>query len=235
MSVDFDTVVIGAGVVGLAIARALTLAGRQVLVIEQHRLIGAEVSSRNSEVIHAGLYYPPGSLRAKLCVRGKELLYDFCRRAGVGHRRIGKLLVATEQSQLGKLADFARTAAANGVADLVPLDAAGARRLEPEVACVAALLSPSTGIIDSHGLMLALQGEAEANGATTALSTTVELDRMPQRRQLPAGDRRRRVGQLRATSSLLPGCTAARWRRRSRIPPAIHRRRPLSRAATTMP
>jgi L-2-hydroxyglutarate oxidase LhgO len=174
MSADVETIVVGAGVVGLAVARALSLAGHETMVLEQHELIGSETSSRNSEVIHAGIYYPPGSLRAKLCVRGKELLYAFCADNGVAHARCGKLLVATNESQVPKLAAIRETAIKNGVTDLEPLAAAAAHALEPEIACVAALLSPSTGIIDSHAFMLALEGHIEANGGLVVLRCPVE-------------------------------------------------------------
>src|SRR5262245_10489248 len=177
---DIETVVVGAGVVGLAVARALAQAGREVMVLEQHELIGSETSSRNSEVIHAGIYYPAGSLRATLCVRGKELLYRFCAENGVAHARCGKLLVATQESQLPKLAAIKATAEKNGVADLAPLGANAARALEPELACVAALVSPSTGIVDSHGLMLALEGHVEARGGSVVLRCPVErIERTP--------------------------------------------------------
>lgn len=174
MSADVETIVVGAGVVGLAVARALGLAGHETMVLEQHALIGSETSSRNSEVIHAGIYYPPGSLRARLCVRGKELLYAFCAENRVAHARCGKLLVATHESQLPKLAAIRETATKNGVTDLEPLGGNAARALEPEVACVAALLSPSTGIIDSHGFMLALEGHIEAVGGSVVLQCPVE-------------------------------------------------------------
>jgi L-2-hydroxyglutarate oxidase LhgO len=178
MSADVETIVVGAGVVGLAVARALALAGHETMVLEQHALIGSETSSRNSEVIHAGIYYPPGSLRASLCVRGKELLYAFCAENNVAHARCGKLLVATSESQLPKLAAIRETAAKNGVTDLEPIGGNAARALEPEVACVAALVSPSTGIIDSHALMLALQGDAENHGALLAFHAPVERGRI---------------------------------------------------------
>ncbi|MDX2201426.1 MAG: NAD(P)/FAD-dependent oxidoreductase [Hyphomicrobiaceae bacterium] len=170
---DVEIVVVGAGAVGLAIGRALAEAGHEVLVLEQHALIGSETSSRNSEVIHAGIYYPTGSLRARLCVAGKHMLYDFCRDHAVPHARCTKLLVATHDSQLKKLAQLAETAKANGVDDLEPLDAAAARALEPELACVAALLSPSTGVIDSHAYMLTLQGLIEAAGGSVVLRCPV--------------------------------------------------------------
>jgi L-2-hydroxyglutarate oxidase LhgO len=174
MSADVEIIVVGAGVVGLAVAQALVKAGREVMVLEQHELIGSETSSRNSEVIHAGIYYPPGSLRAGLCVRGKELLYRFCAESRVPHARCGKLLVATHESQLPKLAAIRETAVKNGVADLEFLSARQAQALEPELACVGALLSPSTGIIDSHAFMLALEGHIEASGGTVVLRCPVE-------------------------------------------------------------
>jgi len=174
MTADVETIVVGAGVVGLAVAQALAKAGRQVVVLEQHELIGSETSSRNSEVIHAGIYYPPRSLRAVLCVRGKQLLYRFCAENSVPHVRCGKLLVATHESQLPKLAAIRDTASKNGVADLEFLAADAAKALEPELACVGALLSPSTGIIDSHAFMLALEGHLEANGGSVILRCPVD-------------------------------------------------------------
>lgn len=173
MNADVETLVIGAGVVGLACARSLAGRGREVVVLERNGRIGAEVSSRNSEVIHAGLYYPPGSLRARLCVGGKAMLYAFCAENGVDARRCGKLLVATSEAELPALEAIAATARRNGVDDLVRLDAAAARALEPEVACVAALLSPSTGVVDSHGLMAALDGHLTSRGGSVVLSTAV--------------------------------------------------------------
>lgn len=166
-----DTVVIGAGVVGLAVARALARAGREVVVLEAERAIGTGVSSRNSEVVHAGLYYPSGSLKARWCVRGRERLYAFCEAHGVEHRRCGKLIVATHAGQLPALQALQEQAFANGVDDVVRLSRDEVRALEPELQCVAALLSPSTGIVDSHGLMLALQGDAQAHGAMLALAS----------------------------------------------------------------
>ena len=168
-----DAVVIGAGVVGLAVARALALAGREVIVLEAEDAFGTGTSARNSEVIHAGIYYPTGSLRAQLCVRGKALLYDHCQRHHVPHQRCGKLIVATQAGELAALDKLHATAQANGVHDLQRLSAAEAQALEPALHCVGALLSPSTGIIDSHGLMLSLLGEAEAHGAMLALCSPV--------------------------------------------------------------
>ncbi len=173
MTEKVDCVVIGAGVVGLACARALALAGREVIVLEAAGAIGTETSSRNSEVIHAGIYYPPGSAKAALCVEGKALLYRYCEQHGVAHRRCGKLIVATAAGQLATLHKILAQAAANGVHDLRLLAADEAKAMEPELRCVAALHSPSTGIIDSHGLMLAYQGEAEDRGAMLALHSPV--------------------------------------------------------------
>ena len=166
-----DCVVVGAGVVGLAVARALALAGREVLVLEAAEAIGTMTSSRNSEVIHAGIYYPQGSLKAQLCVQGKQLLYDYCQARGVGHRRCGKLLVATSEAQVAQLEGIIAKAAANGVDDLVLLTRAQAQAMEPALQCVAAIHSPSTGIIDSHAFMLALQGDLEHAGGLVAFNS----------------------------------------------------------------
>ncbi len=173
MTERIDAAVIGAGVVGLAVARALALAGREVVVIEAADTIGTEVSSRNSEVIHAGIYYPSESRKAVHCVRGRERLYAYCRRHGVEHGRIGKLIVATTDAQRETLAAIASQAAANGVHDLRLLEQAEVLRLEPALHAVAALHSPSTGIVDSHGLMLAFQGDAEDHGALIAFCSQV--------------------------------------------------------------
>jgi L-2-hydroxyglutarate oxidase LhgO len=171
---QMDAVVIGAGVVGLAVARALALAGREVMVLEREPCIGTATSSRNSEVIHAGLYYPPGSLKAMLCVQGRNALYDYCVHRGVAHRRCGKLIVATTPSQLAALPAILEKARANGVTDLRLLTREDALRLEPELQCLGALLSPSTGIVDSHGLMLAYQGDLEHAGGLVACHSGVE-------------------------------------------------------------
>lgn len=173
-----DCVVVGAGVVGLAVARALALAGREVLVLEATDAIGTQTSSRNSEVIHAGIYYPQGSLKARLCVQGKQMLYDYCAERGIGHRRCGKLIVATSQEQVGELQGIVAKAAANGVHDLVLLSREQARALEPALACVAAVHSPSTGIVDSHGLMLALQGDMENAGGMVAFNSPLASARV---------------------------------------------------------
>jgi len=169
-----DAVVIGAGVVGLAVGRALALSGREVLVLESENAIGTGTSSRNSEVIHAGIYYPAGSLKARLCVQGKQMLYAYCAERGVAHRQLGKLIVATSAEQVLALDGIMAKAAANGVHDLQKLTAAQAQALEPALACEAALLSPSTGVIDSHGYMLALQGDMENAGGLLALVSPVQ-------------------------------------------------------------
>jgi L-2-hydroxyglutarate oxidase LhgO len=166
-------IVIGAGVVGLAVARALAMTGREVVIVEATSAIGNGTSSRNSEVIHAGLYYPLGSLKARLCVRGRRLLYAYCEQHGVAHRRCGKLIVATDVSQHDALAALMQRGLACGVDDLRWLDAAQAITLEAALHCTAAVHSPSTGIIDSHALMLALLGDAEAHGAMLALQSPV--------------------------------------------------------------
>ena len=172
-----DVVVIGAGVVGLAVARALALtpkfAGKELLVLEAANAIGTGTSSRNSEVIHAGIYYPAGSLKAQLCVEGKAMLYDYCEDRGIGFKRCGKLIVATSEAQVVQLCGIIAKAAANGVHDLVLLTREQARELEPQLECVAAVHSPSTGIIDSHALMLTLQGDFENAGGLTVLNSPV--------------------------------------------------------------
>ncbi len=185
---DIDCVVIGAGVVGLAVARALAAAGREVVILEAENAFGTVTSARNSEVIHAGLYYPPGSARARLCVRGKQLLYDFCASHQVAHRRCGKLIVASAPDEVPLLDTLRAQAAACGVHDLQPLSAAEAQALEPALQCHGALLSPSTGIVDSHGLMLALLGDAESHGAMLALCSPVSAGRAtPQGIELDVG------------------------------------------------
>lgn len=173
MTPDIDTIVVGAGVIGLAIARELATAGHDVIVLEQHSRVGMETSSRNSEVIHAGLYYPPGSLKARLCVEGKGLLYGFAADNGVTAQRVGKLLVACTASEVPQLDDIASKARKNGVEDLVRLSGTEARGIEPELNCAAAYLSPSTGIIDSHALLLALEGHLQAAGGDIVLASRV--------------------------------------------------------------
>jgi L-2-hydroxyglutarate oxidase LhgO len=166
-----DAVVVGAGLVGLAVARALARAGREVVILESEDAIGTHTSSRNSEVIHAGIYYPQGSLKARTCVEGRQRLYSYCADRGVPHQRCGKLIVATDAAQVEELEGIRRRARANGVTDVVRMSAARARALEPELHCVSALYSPSTGIIDSHALMLAYLSDAERAGAMLALKS----------------------------------------------------------------
>jgi L-2-hydroxyglutarate oxidase LhgO len=168
-----DCVVVGAGVVGLAVARALALAGREVLILEAAESIGTETSSRNSEVIHAGIYYPAGSLMARFCVAGRRRLYAYCAEKGVSHANCGKLIVATNAQEDAMLAGIKRRAEANGVEGMRVLSAAEAIGLEPNLSCTSALLSPMTGIIDSHAFMLALQGDAENAGAVAAFFSPV--------------------------------------------------------------
>jgi L-2-hydroxyglutarate oxidase LhgO len=170
---SLDVVVIGAGIVGLAVARELAGQGRETLILEQHSRIGQETTSRNSGVIHSGIYYPTASWQARLCVRGRELLYELCERRDIAHRRCGKIVVANE-SQLAALHALHRRGVANGVDDLQLLDAAATRRLEPQVVCDAALLSPSTGIVDVHELLLAYAADLEGQGGSVVLQTRVE-------------------------------------------------------------
>ncbi len=170
---EVDCIVIGAGVVGLAVARACALAGHETIVLEAESAIGTGTSSRNSEVIHRGIYYPPGSLKARLCIQGHKALYAYCETHGVPHWRCGKLIVATDDQQLPTLDALAANAKASGVDDLQWLTAPQAQAQEPALQCVAALHSPSTGIVDSHGLMQALQGDLEAAGGMLALCSPV--------------------------------------------------------------
>jgi L-2-hydroxyglutarate oxidase LhgO len=169
-----ECVVIGAGVVGLAVARSLARSGRDTLVVEAADAIGTAMSSRNSEVIHAGLYYPRDSLKARLCVAGQDLLYRYCAEHGVEVNRCGKFIVATEDAQVAKLSAIEASARLNGVLDLRLLDQCQALRLEPELRCSAALWSPSTGIVDGRGLMVALQGDLERFGGRVVLGSAVQ-------------------------------------------------------------
>jgi L-2-hydroxyglutarate oxidase LhgO len=169
-----QVLVVGAGVVGLAVARAAALAGHDVVVAEAASAMGTGISSRNSEVIHAGLYYPTGSLRAYHCPRGRRMLYDFCASHGVPHRKFGKLVVATNAGEIERLAVVHKQALANGVEGVELIDAAAAKRLEPALACVAAMHSPETGIIDSHRYMLALRGDLEDRGGMVAFASPIE-------------------------------------------------------------
>jgi L-2-hydroxyglutarate oxidase LhgO len=174
MTEKVECVVIGAGVVGLAIARRLAMSGREVVVLEAEDAFGTHTSSRNSEVIHAGIYYPKDSLKARSCVAGKALLYEYCAAHGVPHRRCGKLIVASDENQIPELRIIQEKARSNGVTDVVPLSRSQALAMEPELHCVAALHSPSTGIIDSHALMLAYLGDAENHGAMLALKSPLQ-------------------------------------------------------------
>ncbi len=177
MAERIDCVVIGAGVVGLAVARELALSGRETLVLEAHSAIGTQTSSRNSGVIHAGIHYPAESLKARLCVAGKRRLYEFCDSHGVQYRRCGKLIVATDAQQLPALQAIHAAARANDVDDLRWLSGAQARQLEPAISCCATLYSPSTGILDTHGLMVALLGDLECAGGSVALGAAVRRGR----------------------------------------------------------
>jgi L-2-hydroxyglutarate oxidase LhgO len=171
---ETDCIIVGAGVIGLAIARSLSKTGLEPIVVEAEQQIGMVTSSRSSEVIHAGLYYPEGSLKASLCVRGKELLYAYCEARGVPYRRCGKILIATSEVQRSSLDAIVRSSTAAGVDDLRSLDAVDLALIEPALRGVAGILSPSTGIVDSHALMLALQGEAEAHGAQVVLASPIK-------------------------------------------------------------
>lgn len=171
MTESVECAVIGAGVVGLAVARSVALAGREVVVLEQHDRIGEETSSRNSEVIHAGIYYPTGSLKARLCVTGRSSLYAYCEERGIPHRRCGKLIVALDPAQLARLRGIDAQARENGVLDLEWVEAEALRGLEPQLEGIAALLSPSTGILDVHALMLAYRADIEAAGGAIVTGT----------------------------------------------------------------
>lgn len=177
MTESIECVVIGAGVVGLAVARAMALRGRETLILEAQSAIGTETSSRNSEVIHSGIYYPAGSAKARFCVEGKRLLYEFCEARGVEYRRCGKLIVAADEAQIAALESIERLARANGVTDVVRLGADETHSLEPELHAVAALYCASTGILDSHGFMLALQGDFERAGGVIAFRSALRRGR----------------------------------------------------------
>ena len=171
--VDVETVVIGAGVVGLAIARALAISGREVLVLERAAQVGTETSSRNSEVIHSGIYYPAGSLKARLCVAGRMALYAYCQARGIPCRRTGKLVVATSSDEVGKLDQYRKQALRNWVEGVEWRSREAAQELEPALECVRALHVPCTGIVDSHALMMALWSDLEAAGGEVAFRSEV--------------------------------------------------------------
>jgi L-2-hydroxyglutarate oxidase LhgO len=184
-----QVLVVGAGVVGLGIARAVALAGHEVIVAEAESAIGTVTSSRHSEVIHAGLYYPTNSLRALHCPRSRRMLYDYCATRGVPHRKTGKIVVATNDDELKRLDDIYKQAQINGCENLALIDAAAVKKLEPEVFCVGAMNSPETGIIDSHSYMLALRGEVEDHGGMIALNTRIErLVQVPSGWEIHFGD-----------------------------------------------
>jgi L-2-hydroxyglutarate oxidase LhgO len=178
MSESADVAVIGAGIIGLGVARALAQAGRDVIVLESERQVGMHTSSRNSEVIHAGIYYPAGSLKARFCVEGRKALYAYCAERGIPHARPGKVIVATAEEEIATLGKLKAGAEANGVMDLVMLTQAEIHDMEPDVSCVRGVLSPSTGLVDSHALMAALKRDAEAAGAHVALGTPVRSGRV---------------------------------------------------------
>jgi len=178
VSENIDCAVIGAGVVGLAIARELALAGREVIILEAEEAIGTHTSSRNSEVIHAGIYYPRNSLKARFCVEGKHLLYAYCRERAIPHRQTGKVIIATDESERTAVGSYIDKAAANGVDDLRWLSQQELSEMEPALRGVAGVFSPSTGIIDSHALMLSLQGDAENAGAMIVYKSPVESGRV---------------------------------------------------------
>jgi L-2-hydroxyglutarate oxidase LhgO len=179
---ELQTAVVGAGVVGLAIARQLALSGREVLVLERARQVGTETSSRNSEVIHSGIYYPPGSLKAGLCVAGRDLLYAYCGQHGIAHRRTGKLIVATSEAEVATLERYHSLARQNRIGEIAWHDAEEVRRLEPELRCVRALHIACTGIVDSHGFMTSLWGDLQAAGGDVAF-----LSEVASGRRLPDG------------------------------------------------
>jgi L-2-hydroxyglutarate oxidase LhgO len=206
-----DAVVIGAGVIGLATARALALAGREVMVLEREAAIGTGTSSRNSEVIHAGIYYPAGSLKAMLCVQGREALYAYCAERSIAHQRCGKLIVANTPTQLASLPGIMARAAVNGVTDLVVLSQQDAQVLEPQLVCLGALHSPSTGIVDSHALMLARQGDLENAGGLVACHSGVrELARTTHGIEVESLDGTRLVARTVINAAGLHACELAR-------------------------
>lgn len=171
MAETCDVLIVGAGILGLAVGREFALRGREVLIVEKQDAIGTETSSRNSEVIHAGIYYPTNSLKAEFCVRGKQLLYEHCKRYNVPHEQIGKVIVATAESQFATLQNYQEQARLNGVGELPWLNRSQLQQMEPEVECLAGIYSPSTGIIDSHAYMLSLEGDFESAGGMIAFQT----------------------------------------------------------------
>ena len=225
---EVDCVVVGAGVVGLAVARALALAGREVIILEAAEGIGTETSSRNSEVIHAGIYYPAGSLMARFCVAGRKALYAYCAEKGVPHVNCGKLIVATNAEEDAMLAGIKRRAEVNGVEGMRVLTAAEAIAMEPNLRCTSALFSPATGIIDSHAFMLALQGDAENAGALPVFFSSG--DRCASRRRRHRDRCRRR----RTDDAALPPAGELRRPARARLRRAYRRHAAGSRAASIL-
>ena len=205
-----DVLVVGAGVVGLAVARALALRGRDVMVLEREATIGTGTSSRNSEVVHAGIYYPTGSLKATLCVQGRAALYAYCAERAVAHRRCGKLIVANTPSQLAALPAIVEKACANGVTDLQLLSRQEAQRLEPALECLGAVHSPSTGIVDCHGLMLAYQGDLErAGGMVVCRSGVAKVRVTPRGLEVHAMDGTRLLATAVVNAAGLSACDLA--------------------------
>lgn len=205
-----DTVVIGAGVVGLAVARALALRGREVMLLEREGSIGTGVSSRNSEVVHAGIYYPTGSLKAELCVQGRALLYAYCEQRGIAHRRCGKFIVANTQSQLATLPAIVDRARANGVLDLRLMTPDEVRTMEPQLRCLGALYSPSTGIVDSHTLMHTLLGDLEnAGGLLACRSVVQQLSASPQGMEVVTDDGTHLLARTVVNAAGLNACSLA--------------------------
>ena len=212
-----DCVVVGAGVVGLACARRLAMAGLEVIVLERADAIGTETSARNSEVIHAGIYYAAGSLKARFCIEGKQFLYRYCAEHGVAHVGCGKLIVATDEAQLAQLQTIRSNAAAIGMPDLEPWTAAQAQALEPALRCTGALWSPTTGVIDSHGLMLAYLADAERHGAMIAFESPLLRAEVRSRGHRPGG------GRHGAVAAAGPPCRQQRGPACARPGPALRR------------
>jgi L-2-hydroxyglutarate oxidase LhgO len=212
MSEEVECVVVGAGVVGLAVARALRLRGRETLLLEAAAGIGTGISSRSSEVLHSGIYYEPGSLKARLCVRGRELVGEYCRARAVPHAICGKLIVATDDSQVGELGRLQERGRRNGVPDLRRLTASEAVALEPRLRCSAALLAPSTGVLDSHGLMQALLGDFEHAGGVLALRSRVVGGRSGRRASNCALKAQGHMHCAPGSSSMPPDLAPSHWR-----------------------
>src|SRR5665213_1299178 len=213
-----QVLVIGAGVVGLAAARATALKGHEVIVAEAENGIGTITSSRNSEVIHAGMYYPTGTLRAQHCVSGRRMLYDYCASHGVPHKKCGKLIVATNEAELEKIKSIEVQGGINGVEGLELIGGNAARALEPELSCIGALHSPETGIIDGHRYMLALRGDLEDAGGAIALNTPVTgAKRKDGQWEVTFGGKEGGVSSCLTPSPIAPACARRAWRARWKI------------------